>query len=326
MKLYTFSEGGQGRIGAGIGTDRVVDLRLAHRLDRKNDLPAFATLQAFIEAGDEALDIARTILANPPAETVRPLDSLRLLAPIQRPLKIRGFSVFERHLKQATEGALRRMSAQDSDPEAAYARLRKSSNLDSLTGPAWRATPGYYHSDVATVVGPNETVVWPHYSDWIDYELELIAVIGRGGKDIPKDQAMGHVFGYTIMNDLSARDAQFKAMATGLGVAKGKDFDGSNPMGPCIVTADEIPDPYALTLRTRVNGEEKSCMNSSEAYWTFADCIAYASGSQTIHPGEMFSTGCAPDCCSLELGTVVRRGDVIELEIEGIGVLRTAIS
>lgn len=325
MKLYTFTHEGSEHIGAGFGEDALVDLGLTYKLQSAQALPAFASMQALIEAGGPGLEIARNMLANPPAEAVFKLADIKILAPLPRPRKIRGFSVFERHLKQATEGAARRMAAAEPDPEAAYARMRKSFNLDSLTGAGWHATPSYYYSDVATVTATDETVIWPHYSNWIDYELELIAVIGRGGKDIPKKAALDHVFGYTIMNDLSARDAQFKAMATGIGFGKGKDFDGSNPLGPCILTADEVPNPHALTLRTRINGKQWSCVNSSEARWTFADCIAYASASQTIHPGEMFSTGCAPDCCSMEASIIINRGDIIELEIDKIGILRTTI-
>ena len=326
MKLYTFIHDGRERIGAAVDNDHLLDLDAAHKEVAGHELPAFADMQSLIEAGDPALDTARAILANPPAAALLPMAKLCLLAPLPRPRKIRGFSIFARHLKQATEGAVRHMAAAESDPDAAYVRLRKAFNLDRLTSPAGEVTPGYYYSDVATVIATNETVTWPHYSNWIDYELELIAVIGKQGKDIAKEAAMDHVFGYTIMNDLSARDAQFKAMATGLGVAKGKDFDGSNPLGPCIVTADEIPDPHALTLRTRVNGEQWSCVSSNEARWHFADCIAYASAAQTIHPGEMFSSGCAPDCCSMELSREIRSGDIIELEIDAIGTLRTTIA
>ena len=323
MRLYTFGQG-DSRVGAEIGGGQLVDLaRAADVLGAAE--PAFADMQALIDAGPAALDAARVLVANPPAEAILPFAGLAIRAPLPRPRKIRGFSVFERHLTQATEGAARTMASRAPDPAAAYREMREKFNLDSLTGPGWRETPAYYYADCSAVTGHDEVVEWPSYSDWIDFELEIAAVIGREGKDIPAERAYEHVFGYTIINDLSARDAQFRAMATGLGFAKGKDFDGSNPCGPCIVTADEIADPYDLTLRVRVNGEPWAEVSSSEALWRFPDCIAYASQAQTLYPGELFTTGCAPDCCSLEQMRTVRRGDLIELDVEGIGVLRTTI-
>lgn len=320
MKLYTFAQDGRERIGAAVDGDRLVDLAAA------DPSPAFAHMQALIESGPEGLAAARAIASSPPEGALVSFADIHILAPLPRPRKIRGFSVFEQHLVQAVDGAARTMAAKENDPEAAYAEKRKQFNLDSLPGVGWRETPAYYYSDCTTVVGPDQTVAWPGYSEWIDYELELIAVIGTGGRDIAVEDAASHIFGYTMMNDLSARDAQFMAMSTGIGFAKGKDFDGSNPLGPCIVTADEIPDPYALTLKTRINGEQWSCVETLTPQWRFTDCIAYASRSQTLYPGEMFSSGCTPDGCSIELMRSVKRGDMVELEAQPIGVLRTYIA
>jgi 2-keto-4-pentenoate hydratase/2-oxohepta-3-ene-1,7-dioic acid hydratase in catechol pathway len=250
---------------------------------------------------------------------------LKLAAPIPRPTKLRGFSTFEKHLIQSAEGAARRLAAGAADPEAAYTHYRKAMNLENMPAPGWYKTSAYYLMDTAAVTGHDTVVPWPAYSNWIDYELEIVAVIGRGGKDIARENAKSHIFGYTIVNDLSARDAQLEAMATGLGPAKGKDFDNSNPMGPCIVTADEIPDPYILRARVRINGEEWSCTDGREAHYRFDECVAYASKAQTLLSGEMFTTGTLPGCSSLELIRTVNKGDVIELEVEGIGILRTRI-
>jgi 2-keto-4-pentenoate hydratase/2-oxohepta-3-ene-1,7-dioic acid hydratase in catechol pathway len=319
MKLYTFAKDGGERLGVEANPGELVDLAAA------DPCGAFASMQALIEGGEAALDRARAASANAGGGFRHALDTVRVLAPLPRPSKIRGFSVFERHLVQATDGAARRMAAGEPDPDAAYAAKRRQFNLDSLPGAGWRQTPAYYYSDTATIVGQDEDVRWPEYSDWIDFELEILAVIGRPGRDIPRQRAGEYIFGYTLMNDLSARDAQFNAMATGIGFAKGKDFDKSNPLGPCIVTCDELPDPYALKLRTRVNGEQWSAVDDLDPTWRFDDCIAYASQSQAIGAGELFSTGCAPDCCSIELMRTVRRGDRVEIEADGIGVLRTRI-
>lgn len=325
MKLYTFVLDGREKLGVEAADGRLIDLDCAHRLRDARPLAAFADMLAFIEEGDPALDAARALLANAPDEAIHDLAAVTLAPPIPRPRKIRGFSVYEKHLRQAVEGAGRMMAAKEPDPEAAYQAKRRQSNLDSLVSPGWFETPGYYYSDCTTVTATDQRVTWPAYSDWIDYELELVAIIGRKGKDIPAERANDHIFGYSIFNDLSARDAQFKAMATGLGVAKGKDFDQSNPFGPCIVTADEIADPYALQLSIRVNDEVWTSGSTEGPHWRFADCIAYASQSQTLYPGELFSTGCVAGCCSMETMRTVHRGDRIELEVEGIGVLRTWI-
>src|SRR5205823_7153429 len=105
-----------------------------------------------------------------------------------------------------------------------------------------------------TVIGPEQEIPWPPYTDRLDHELELACVLGRGGKDIPKERALEHVFGWTIWNDVSARDTQSRELPIGMGPAKAKDWDGSNVLGPCIVTADEL-DGQNVRMTVRVNGE-----------------------------------------------------------------------
>ena len=191
--------------------------------------------------------------------------------------------------------------------------------------PAYYENPPYYCPDVMALTGHDSTVEWPAYSNWIDYELELVAVIGKRGKDISADTATTHIFGYTILNDLSARDAQMAAMAVAGLPGKGKDFDNSNPMGPCIVTADEIPDPFAMKVTARVNGEVWASRVAGQPDHTYAGIIAHATQSQTIMPGEAFSTGCVAGFSATEVGRKLSRGDVVELEADRIGVLRTHI-
>jgi 2-keto-4-pentenoate hydratase/2-oxohepta-3-ene-1,7-dioic acid hydratase in catechol pathway len=325
MKLVTFrTDDGPERLGALIDDASVLDLAAAADSAGRSS-PALGGMQAFIESGPAALDIARALVDKAPQPALRSLDRVRLLPPLPRPPKLRDFSCFEKHLKQAAEGAARALAAQSVDPEHEYERIREAHGLNRIPSPGWYALPGYYYSDVTTVVGHDVSVTWPAYSRWIDYELELAAVIGTTGKDIERTRALTHIFGYTVFNDLSARDAQLAAMSTGLGTGKGKDFDGSNVLGPCIVTADEIPDPYQLSMVARVNGEEISRGNTSEMHWRFEDCIEYAARSQTLYAGEVFGSGTVGNGSTIELGVTLKRGDVIELEIEKIGVLRTAI-
>lgn len=326
MKLVTFrNAGGDERVGSLLDDTAVLDLAIAAELRDGQSPQAFTAMANFIDAGDAALRAAARLLASAPEDAVLALSSVQLCAPLPRPRKIRDFSCFEKHIAQAAEGAARRLAAQTADPEGEYQRIRRDQGLDRMPPPGWYQLPVYYYSDVTTVVGPNVAVRWPAYSNWVDYEIELAAVIGRGGKDIERNNALEHIFGYTIFNDLSARDAQLQAMGTGMGPAKGKDFDGSNVLGPCIVTADEI-DPYELTMTARVNGEEFSRGQSSDMFWRFEDCIHYAAQSQTIHPAEIFCSGTVGNGSAIELGRNVNRGDVIEIEVSGIGVLSTTIS
>ncbi|MCA9298522.1 MAG: fumarylacetoacetate hydrolase family protein, partial [Phycisphaerales bacterium] len=173
--------------------------------------------------------------------------------------------------------------------------------------------------------GPDAEVVWPAYSQVMDFELEFACVIGRGGRDIAKADARSHIFGYTIFNDFSARDAQTVEMMGMLGPAKGKDFDNSNVIGPVIVTADEIPDPYALAMTCRINGETLASGSSSTMHWRFEDFIEHISRGETLHPGELLGSGTVGGGCGLEHLRFLEDGDVVELEVERIGVLRNHV-
>jgi 2-keto-4-pentenoate hydratase/2-oxohepta-3-ene-1,7-dioic acid hydratase in catechol pathway len=209
------------------------------------------------------------------------------------------------------------------DPEKA---LREMEAAGTFNVPkVWYERPSFYKPSRFAVCGTDQDVVWPAYSKTIDYELEFACVIGKTGRNIGKDQARDYIFGYTIFNDLSARDEQSQDMLSNLGPGKGKDFDNSNPIGPCIVTADEIPDPYALDMIVRVNGEERGRGNSREMGWKYEDCIAFVTRDETIHPGELFCSGTVGNGSGLEIGRYVEPGEVVELEIEKIGLLRNRI-
>jgi 2-keto-4-pentenoate hydratase/2-oxohepta-3-ene-1,7-dioic acid hydratase in catechol pathway len=150
-------------------------------------------------------------------------------------------------------------------------------------------------------------------------------VIGRKGKDIPVEDALDHVFGFTIFNDFSARDVQIVERPLGMGPMKGKDFDTGNVLGPWIVTRDEIGNPQNLTMEARVNGERWGGGNSRDMHHSFAAILAFVTRSETVHPGELIASGTVPTGCGLELGRFLALGDVVELEIEKIGVLRNRI-
>ena len=172
------------------------------------------------------------------------------------------------------------------------------------------------------MIGTDQEVRWPAYSQVMDFELELACILGRTGVDIPRAAAAEYIFGFTIFNDGSARDTPFQEMAGQLGPAKGKDFDTGNVFGPWIVTADELGDPYQLQMTARVNGAGWGGGSSGAMYHRFEDIIAFISQSETLHAGEIIGSGTVGTGCGLELGRYLQPGDVVELEIERIGILR----
>jgi len=250
------------------------------------------------DAGFEG-DMVAFIAAGAPDGERRPVTDAQLLAPL-RPRSLRDFLAFEGHLKNA------------------YARLGRE-----IPG-EWYEVPAYYKGMPDTVIGPDETIPWPAWSDRLDHELELAAVIGEGGRDIAAADADDAIFGYTIWNDMSARDVQARELPVGMGPGKAKDWDGSNVLGPCIATPDELDLPNAR-MQVRVNGEVWGEDRPSSMHHSFADMIAYVSRSQTLYPGEVLGSGTAAGGSGLELDRYLQEGDVVELEIDGIGVLRNPI-
>jgi 2-keto-4-pentenoate hydratase/2-oxohepta-3-ene-1,7-dioic acid hydratase in catechol pathway len=322
MRLVTFAVSGAERTGAFINGDRsIVDFTTA----QGDSDPVFLSMQALIEAGPTALDRAHEIVADGRRSGRGTIDTeaVKLLAPLPTPPQMRDFLCFEKHLIQAFTRIHQMRAAAAPDPEKALRELEKQGAFKPPQ--IWYERPSFYKPSRFAVCGTDQDVVWPAYSKTIDYELEFACIIGAPGRDIPKDKARGHIFGYTIFNDLSARDEQSQEMLSSLGPGKGKDFDNSNPVGPCIVTADEIPDPYALDMIVRVNGEERGRGNSREMYWKYEDCITFVSRDETLHPCEIFCSGTVGNGSGLEIGRYLEPGDIVELEVEKIGILRNRI-
>ncbi len=323
MKLATFeistSAGPLRRLGAALD-DRVIDLAAAYAayLDRTDpgcdtarvagllfpsDMVLFLGSGALgRDAAQRAIDAAGAVDEAWGARTSYAARDVRLLAPIPRPRVLRDFLTFEGHMKQAS----RALGRGDQIPQA------------------WYEIPAYYKGDPDTVVGPDASVTIPAYSDHFDFELELGMVIGRRGKDIPASEAHRYIAGYTIWNDFSARDQQMREGPLGMGPSKGKDFDAGNAVGPYLVTADAI-DVSDLRMIARVNGDVWTDGRSAGRQFSFADLIAHVSQSETIHPGELWGSGTVTGGSGLELGRRLQAGDVVELEIEGIGTLRNRV-
>lgn len=318
MKLASFRLGGETRVGIVQDDARLFDLQAA-AIRGGEAVPAFADMLTLIACGDRALDRARGLQqkADDPA-LFHPLADIDLLAPVPRPALIRDFSVFPTHIRQAPVGM-----------QKLAARIAGKPAPDVAPAPdvpeIYRSQPIYYRGNHLSVVGHGATVRWPRYSQFMDYELEFGIFLGKGGADISKNQAREHIFGFSIFNDFSARDAQMIEMRSMLGPAKGKDFDTGNAIGPWIVTADEIPDPYALRMEARVNGEIWSRGDSSAMLHSFEDMIAFASRDETLVPGEFFGSGTMGNGCGLEQDRYLNHGDIVELEVEAIGTLRNTV-
>ena len=240
------------------------------------------------------------------------LHELVLLPPIPDPPSVRDFYAFEQHVKT----------------------VRAKRGLEMI--PDWYEIPTFYFSNNSEIYGHDEPIPYPVGSNELDIELEIACVIGHEGKDIPVEEAADYIAGYTIMNDWSARDFQFKEMKLNLGPAKGKDFATS--IGPWLVTPDELAsrrqesgagERYDMTMIARVNGKEISRGNFNQIYYSFPQMIAYASRNTRLRAGDVLGSGTVGTGCIREIGIEVQPwlqgGDVVELEIEGIGVLRNRI-
>lgn len=237
-------------------------------------------------------------------------DDLVWAPPVHPATSFRDFYAFEAHVRAA--------------------RARRG--LEMV--PEWYDVPVFYFSNANAFLGHDAPLSPPPGAEWLDFELEVAAVIGRGGRDIPVEDAEDHIAGYAILNDWSERLVQRVEMKVGLGPAKGKDFATS--LGPCLVTPDELEDArsgkgYALTMVARVNGDTWSEGSWADLHWSFGEMIARASRGVDLLPGDVIGSGTVGTGCILELGPEntggwLKPGDVVELEIERLGVLRNRIT
>ncbi len=311
MKLCTFEVrthlGRHQRLGA-ITPDGIVDLNFACAAltgsYKQADVLVPASMREFLEYGSMAA--ARQAVAERVAdrgsndETILYIpEQVRLLAPIPNPASLRDFFAFEAHVKTGFDKRGEPMPKE------------------------WYEIPVYYKGGHHNIIGTDTDVLWPSFTQKFDYELELAAVIGKKGSNIKAGDARDYIAGFTVMNDFSARDIQRKEMSVRLGPAKGKDW--ATGLGPWLVTTDEIGDPYGLEMTARVNGEVWSRGNSASIYWKFEQMIEFLTRDDTVFPGDVIGSGTVGTGCGLELDRWVQPDDVIELEIEKIGVLRNRV-
>jgi 2-keto-4-pentenoate hydratase/2-oxohepta-3-ene-1,7-dioic acid hydratase in catechol pathway len=304
MKLLTFLEGDEQRLGRLLDDgETIADLTASGS-------PRLASMLAYLDGGDAAREEAEAASAP-----TRRLDEVTLLAPLPRPRSVRDCMVFEQHIVQATRTIARWKMGPFEPLSRPFLKLPK----------VWYEQPIFYKSNRFSVVGPDAEVRMPAGTQKFDYELEWAIAIGRPGRDIPREHAFGHIAGLTIFDDFTARDIQIREMKARLGPAKGKDFDTGNALGPYLVTPDEIPDPYALTMVARVNGEEWSRGTTADMHHRWEDVIVHLSRDETLHAGEVIGSGTVGGGCGLELDRYLRAGDVVELEVEGLGTLRNRV-
>jgi 2-keto-4-pentenoate hydratase/2-oxohepta-3-ene-1,7-dioic acid hydratase in catechol pathway len=298
---------------------------LAAAADRSGtDASAFRSMLDLIDGGDRALDAARGLVEarGKEADLTYRAGDITLLAPLPVPRQMRDGMSFPQHILQSPRGSAKMAARARGDMEE-LKRL-EAEPLGELPE-VYRQVPIYYITNRFTVGAPGSTVNWPKYSKVMDYELELACITKGQGSDIPASKARDHIFGFTIFNDFSARDAQRIEMAGRLGPAKGKSFNNSNVLGPWIVTTDEIGDPYNLRMQARINGETVCDNVSKGMLFSFEEIIAHMSQDETIMPGEFIGSGTVGNGCGLENGHLLHDGDRIELEIEKIGVLANSV-
>ncbi|QUS38583.1 fumarylacetoacetate hydrolase family protein [Tardiphaga alba] len=323
MKLATYRAGGQDKVGIVHANDaRLFDLAAAAGRDGGD--PAFASMLALIDAGDAALDKARGIFEKHGSDAALSVAvaGAEILAPVPEPRQCRDGMSFPIHILGAPKGQ-RRLAARAANDMAELARI--DAEPPGELPDVYKKIPIYYITNRFSVRGTNTTVQWPRYSKVMDYELEYGVITKNKGANISAAKAKDHIFGYTIFNDFSARDAQRLEMEGRLGPAKGKSFDGGNVMGPWIVTPDEIGDPYKLKMECRVNGKVRSAGVSDGMLFSFEELIAHITQDETLMPGEFIGSGTVGNGCGLELGWYLEHNDEIELEVEKIGVLRNKV-
>ncbi|MBA2490666.1 MAG: fumarylacetoacetate hydrolase family protein [Gammaproteobacteria bacterium] len=290
MRLVTFADNHQLRLAVQTGDQLVVPSQI-------DGWPAdIDSMQALIDGGAELMAELRRCVMDPPIAACRPLELSQLLAPIPRPrrnLICLGWN----YADHAQESA------------AAFQRKYKLPEH-----------PVVFTKAMTSVTGPYTDIPFePHISSQIDWEVELAVVIGQPGRGIAPEDALRHVFGYTIVNDISARDMQSRHKQFFLG----KSLDASSPVGPCIVTADEIPDPQRLGLRSWVNGALKQESNTENHILNVATTIAIVSRGMRLEPGDIIATGTPSGVgFARKPPEFLGDGDVVECEVEGIGRLK----
>ena len=281
------------------------------RIDIGLDLDGIHTLRWEPCNSPHGVEIPRTTLdrwsaerpeTGPDEDTLLyPRDEVRLATPLPDPASLRDFFSFSEIVR-----AGRAVGRQSPSPPSERPK-----------------TPVYRKCATHNLLGPEADVAWPSFAEKFDYELELAAVIGRRGRDIPATAAGQWIFGYAIMNDFTDRDLEEKEMKLGLGLARCKDW--ATAIGPWIVTADEITDVRKLTMTSRIDGELWTSATAGNMHWSFEQMIEHLSMDDEVIPGDVIASGPVAGSSGIEINRWVQPGELMELEIEQIGVLRNRV-
>jgi 2-keto-4-pentenoate hydratase/2-oxohepta-3-ene-1,7-dioic acid hydratase in catechol pathway len=330
LKLVTFEVKTPVGIFTRIGTlsfDRIVDLRTAYTSylfydkaeDEAYNLAEFTIpldMVEYLKRGDFAREASRkaldyveaslkkeSILKGPNDERITySRQEVKLLAPVPKPTHMRDFMGFLKHYETM--------------------RKRRGETVSQI----FYDIPIYHKCNTNLIAGPDDPILWPSYTNKLDYEFEYAMYIGKKGTDIPSSKAAEYIAGYTILNDLSARDRQRTDMESHMGPAKGKDFNNGYIMGPCLVTADELHNRIRnLRMTAKINDKIVTDGNTGTMQFTWEEIIEYCSQDETLYPGEVFGSGTVGGGCGSENDQWIKPGDIVEFEIEGIGVLRNKV-
>ena len=313
MKIVSFWRDQEVRLGI-LVDEAILDVASAAPAQQQGQEPYFHDALSFIRGGKAAMVAAEQLIKQRPVDALLQRDSVKLAPPVLPSTILCAGSNYREH------------------------------NDEKAGSPTSGKEPEFFLKTADSVVGPEEPIVYDEkLTRKLDCETELAIVIGASGRHIPKDQALEHVFGYTIVNDVTARDRQVRRSGdfTWYELGRGKAFDTSAPLGPWIVTADEIPDPQILDIRTKINGELRQFSNTRNMIWTCADLVHFFSTNFTLKAGMIIITGTPAGTAwstDRELGgrwepkpglVAATRyclpGDLIESEIERIGIFRNPV-
>jgi 2-keto-4-pentenoate hydratase/2-oxohepta-3-ene-1,7-dioic acid hydratase in catechol pathway len=292
LNLITFADAAGSRAGVLLSGGRVLDLAVA--------MPPARDMLSVIEGDAPMLAAIRALAANPPANALLPLASVALQAPIPQPRR-NVFCVGRNYMDHVAEGDRTRGITQSEMPKY----------------------PQFFTKAADCVIAPGAKVpTHEGVTKWLDYEVELVAIIGTAGRDIPKEKALEHVYGWTIGNDVTGRDLQRRHGQW----FKGKSLDRSCPLGPVIVPADELS-AADLAISLKINGEQRQASRTSKMIFDVPEIIHQLSAGFTLLPGDVIMTG-TPEGVgyAMQPPQTLKAGDVMELTIEGIGTLTNAIS
>lgn len=305
MRLATVSAGGEKICAAVLNDDRLLNLSKAvhHLTDPAAEALKANSMLNLIAGPPETLDIARSLVVDAEAGVLDAAilaEGAELLAPIPN-LRKNVLCVGRNYADHITEGD------------------RAQKQQVGVT-----EYPVFFTKPPTSVVGPGgDVLTFPNVSKQTDYEVELAVIIGLPGRNIAKADAMKHVFGYTILNDISARDVQRRHGGQNF---KGKAFDGSCPMGPWIVTADAIDDPHALPISLTVNGEVRQNGNTADMIFDIETLISSLSEGMTLEPGDIIATGTPAGVgYAMDPPSFLKDGDTVVCNISGIGTLTNSV-